>query len=116
MRKQEGRTSMSGLRWRLMWRNTLVEKEANREVHKRETSLMQGPSPKESSHVSISENLDTSRRKNDTLRKTKVLRMMSNLERFLRRRALQSWLQAKKSLCSFVSTRVQTLQMKSVPG
>ena len=51
-------------------------------------------------------NLDTSRMTVNTLRKTKVLQTMLNPARFMRRRALESWLQVKKSFCSFASKRV----------
>ena len=79
---------MSCCSQRKMWHNILVEEEASIKVHKRETSLMPNPSPEENSHVFIVENLDTFKRIVDALRKTKVLRTMSNPERFLRRRVL----------------------------
>ena len=47
---------------------------------------MSSPSPAENSYVFTTEDMDTSKRTIYTLRKTKVLRMMSNPERFLRKR------------------------------
>ena len=60
----------------------------------------------ESSHAFIVENRDTSKRTIDTSRKTKVLRTMSNPERFLKKRVLQPWLQVQKSFCSFAANKL----------
>ena len=71
-----------------MCHNIPEEEEVNTEVHERETSLMSGSSLEENSHDFTTKNLDVSKRIVDTLGKKKVLRMMLNLERFLRRRVL----------------------------
>ena len=89
-----------------MWHNILVEKEASTEVHKRETSLMLGPTLEESSHVSVAKNLDTSKRIADILRKKKMSLMMSNPRRYLKRKAVQPLLPMKQSSYSFARKRV----------
>ena len=84
-----------------MWHETLADAEARIRVHKRETSLMPGISPKEDSHVSIVGNLGISKRIVNILRKTNVLLMMLYPRRYMRRKALQPLLPMKKNSYSF---------------
>ena len=72
-----------------MWLNIPVEEGTDKQVHRGETNPTLGPSPEVSSHVSIVESLDTSRRIVDTLRRTKLPLRMSKPGRFLKRRVHQ---------------------------
>ena len=85
--EESRRTKVSCPSQSQMWLNIPAEEETDIEVHRGGTNPMPGLSPKVSSHVSIAESMDTSRRIVDTLRRTKVPQKMSNPERFLRRRA-----------------------------
>ena len=99
-----------------IWVKISIEEAINKEVHRGEKSPMQDPSPKVSLHAFIVENLDSSRRIVDTLRRTKVPQKMLNLYSFMRRRAHQLLRQVKRKFCSFVSKQAQILQVKSAPG
>ena len=93
-----------------MWLNIPAKGGTDREIHRGEKNLMPNPSPEVSLvHAFIVENQDTSRR-------TKVPQRMSNLERFLRKRARQLLLQVSRRSCSFVSKHAQILQVKSALG
>ena len=73
-RREKGvlRTELSRQSRGQMWHNILVEEEASKEVHKRETSIMSSPSLEENSHGFTIENLGTSKRIVNTLRRIQV--------------------------------------------
>ena len=84
--------------------NLDIGRSKQRSPQKRE-SLMLCPTEEETSHNSIVENLNNSRKTVNTLRNGKLPQTMLNLEGFRRRLALQSWLQVEKIFGSFVSDR-----------
>ena len=61
-----------------LWLNILAEEGTDKEVHRGGTNPNPGPSPEVSSHVSIVESVDTSRKIVDTLRRTKVPQRILN--------------------------------------